>query len=180
MGALRRLVAAALLLALPALAWGQSQEAAAQIKAAYLYKFGAFVEWPQEAFADAQAPLVIGVLGAEAFAGALEQIVAGRKVHERPVALRRLGPQDALEGVHILFIGAAHDARIAAIAAAERGRPLLIVSESESATERGSMINFVIAQNRVRFDVAPAPAEAVGLRISARLLTVARRVKGVS
>ena len=166
----------ALLLALPGLAWSQSEAAVVQIKAAYLYKFGGFVEWPDGTFGSAAAPLVIGVIGAEPLAAELEQIAAGRRVQERPVEVRRLRPGEPLEGLHVLFIGAAHNARLAEIAAAGRGRPVLIVSESESATGRGSMINFVVAQNRVRFDVALAPAEAGGLKISARLLGVARRV----
>lgn len=153
-----------------------AQPGALGIKAAYLYKFGGFIEWPEGAFAAPGAPLVIGVLGAEALAGELEQAVAGRKVQERPVAVRRLRPGERIEGVHVLFVGAAQDARLAEVAAGLRGRPVLVVSESESATGRGSMINFVVADNRVRFDVALAGAEAGHLKISARLLSVARRV----
>ncbi len=170
--------AAATLLALAGGAWGQADSAVVQIKAAYLYKFGGFVEWPEGAFAGPAAPVVIGVVGAEALAAELEQVVAGRKVQERPVAVRRLRAGESMAGLHILFIGDAQNARLAEIAAASRGQPVLVVSESESATGRGSMINFVTAQNRVRFDVALAPAEAGRLKISARLLTVARRVTG--
>lgn len=153
-----------------------AQPAELGIKAAYLYKFGGFVEWPQGAFAAPAAPLVIGVLGADALADELDQAVAGRRVQERPVAVRRLRPGERIEGVHVLFVGAAQDARLAEVAAGVRGRPVLVVGESESATGRGAMINFVVAQNRVRFDVALPAAEAGGLKISARLLGVARRV----
>ena len=153
-----------------------AQPAELGIKAAYLYKFGGFVEWPDGAFAAPAAPLVIGMLGADALADELEQAVAGRRVRERPVAVRRLRPGERIEGVHVLFIGAAQDARLREITAAARGQAVLIVTESESATGRGSMINFVVADNRVRFDVALPAAEAGHLKISARLLSVARRV----
>lgn len=174
---MRRLAAIVALAALAAAAWAQT-DAVVQIKAAYLYKFGGFVEWPEGAFAGPAAPIVIGVLGAEALAAELEQVVLGRKVQERPVAVRRMRAGEPVAGVHIFFIGDAQNARLAEIAAAARGQPVLVVSESESATGRGSMINFVTAENKVRFDVALAPAEAGRLKISARLLTVARRVTG--
>jgi hypothetical protein len=165
----------ALVLAL-ALAPAQAQDGSVRIKAAFLYKFGGFVEWPDSAFSGPQAPFVIGVIGGDAFAAELEDVTVGRRVHERAVAVRRLGAGEPPRGVHVLFIGASHDARLAELAAAARGQPVLIVTESLSSTERGSMINFVLAENKVRFDVALPPAEAGNLRISARLLSVARRV----
>ena len=172
---------AAALACAAALALAQAQdEAQVRIKAAFLYKFGGFVEWPEAAFAGPQAPLVIGTLGADALADELERVTAGRRVQDRPVTVRRLRPGEKPEGVQVLFIGESQNARLAQIAAAVRGEPVLVVTESASATSRGSMINFVVEENRVRFDVALAPAEAGHLRISARLLGVARRVMGLS
>jgi hypothetical protein len=179
MAALTRLALAAALACATAFAFAQA-DAQVRIKAAFLYKFGGFIEWPDTAFAGPRAPLVIATLDADALADELERVTAGRRVQDRPVAVRRLRPGEAPEGVHVLFIGDAQNARLAEIAAAVRGEPVLIVSESPSATARGSMINFVVEENRIRFDVAVAPAEAGRLKISARLLGVARRVLGLS
>src|SRR4051812_41660874 len=77
-----------------------------QVKAAYLYKFAGFVEWPEGAFARPDAPLVIGVAGNSELADAAEQIVAGRSVNGHPLVVRRLRRGDSLDGLHILFVGA--------------------------------------------------------------------------
>lgn len=165
-----------------AFAWAAAASAQPEgelrIKAAYVYKLAGFVEWPESAFAGAGAPFVIGVAGSETFAAELEDATGGRTMQNRKVEVRRIARGAPVQGAHILFIADAENARIADIAAAVRGQPILIVTESESATTRGSMINFIVADNKVRFDVAPAPAEKGRLRISARLLTVARRVIG--
>jgi len=147
-----------------------------QIKAAFLYKFGDFVQWPPAAFARPDSPFVIGVLGAEDVAAALDGLVADRTLQGRPIAVRRLRRGDGPAGLHVLFIGQAESARMAETLALARGHPLLIVTESENALAAGSMINFVPEENRVRFDVALAAAEREQLKISARLLSVARRV----
>jgi len=169
--------AAALLLACgPVLAQVEPERAEAQIKAAFLYKFGGFIEWPPRAFARPDASFTIGVIGAEAIAAELEQLTAGRTVQDRPVVVRRLKPADALSGVQVLFVGRAESARLGEVLDAARSEPLLIVTESADALAKGSTINFVQEANRVRFDVALAQAERASLRISARLLAVARKV----
>jgi hypothetical protein len=173
---IRRLCAMlALVLALPAPA--QADRAAEiQIKAAFLYKFGAFVEWPPAAFEGPEGPFTIGVLGADALAGELEQITAGRTVHGRRVAVRTLRRGESLAGLHVLFVGQLEGARLAEILQGARGQALLVVTESEGALSQGSMINFVAVEDKVRFDVALPQAERGQLRISSRLLTVARKV----
>lgn len=159
-----------------ALAQPQTRLAEAQIKAAFLYKFGGFVEWPERAFARADAPFTIGVVGSDAVAAELRQVVTGRTVHQRPIAVRNLRRGEPLSGLHILFVGQSEAARLPEILAAAKGQPVLVVTESEDALAHGSMINFVAVDDRVRFDVALPPAERGQLKISARLLTVARKV----
>lgn len=153
-----------------------AQYAESRIKAAFLYKFGGFIEWPAGSFPGPDASFVIGVLGDDAVAAELEELAAGRAMQERRLVVRRLREGEPLEGVQMLFVGDAQNARLAGIAVANEGRPVLIVSESESATTRGSMINFVREEDKIRFDIAPDAAERRHIRISARLLTVARRV----
>lgn len=167
---------AALLLALPALTAAQADREV-QVKAAFLYKFGDFVEWPAAAFAGPDGVFVIGVVGADGVAEELEKVVTGRTVQERAVVVRRLRRGEPLGRLHVLFVGQAEAARLPDLAAAAQGQPVLVVSESENATARGSMINFVSDEGRVRFDVALPSAERGNLKISARLLSVARRVQ---
>lgn len=147
-----------------------------QIKAAYLYKFLGFIEWPPQAFSRADAPLVIGVLGANPLADELAQVVATRQASGRPVAVRRLKPGDATAELHVLFVARGEAARLPALVAAAREHPMLIVTEADDAMPAGSAINFVVVEDKVRFDVALPAAEKANLRISARLLTVARKV----
>jgi hypothetical protein len=175
-----RLAAAALLLALAlpgAVAVAQSDTAAEyRVKAAFLYKFPVFVEWPTGVLARRDEPFAIGVLSADTLADELARLVAGRTVNGHPVAVRRLKPGDPLEGVHMLFVGRSDPRRLAEILAPARGRPTLIVTESADGLAAGSAINFVVIDDKVRFDVALPSAERGELRISARLLAVARKV----
>jgi len=158
----------------PAQADAQADEY--RVKAAFLYKFGSYIEWPSGAFARTDTPVTIGVMGADALADELEQIVAGRTINGRPVTVRKLRPGEAVARLHVLFVGRSDSSRLADILAAAKGQPLLTVTESEEALELGSMINFVVVEDKVRFDIAPPPSESSNLKISARLLGVARKV----
>jgi hypothetical protein len=158
----------------PAQADAQADEY--RLKAAFLYKFGGYVEWPDRSFARADSPVAIGVMGADALADELAQIVPGRNVNGRPVLVRKLRPGDPIAGLHVLFIGRAHGGRLGEILSAARGQALLTVTESEEGLELGSMINFVVVEDKVRFDIAPPPSESSNLKISARLLGVARKI----
>jgi len=170
------LLAAAAAVAAPRPARADAQADEYRVKAAFLYKFGAYVEWPDRAFAQADSPVLIGVIGADALADELSQIVAGRSVNGRPVSVRKLRAGDPIAGLHVLFIGRADGAHLGEVLAAAKGRPLLTVTESERALELGSVINFVLVEDKVRFDIALTPADLGSLKISARLLAVARKV----
>ncbi len=152
-----------------------------QVKAAYLYKFAGFVEWPEGSFARPDAPMVIAVAGNELLAAQLERTVAGRTVNGHPVQIRRVQAGADLTGAHILFVDAllARDA-IAGLLAAARGHAVLTVSDSAQAPSSGVMINFVIEGERLRFDVALREVGPSKLKISARMLAVAHRVEGAS
>ena len=158
--------------------WAQSSPQAAeyQVKAAFLFKFLGFVEWPPQAFVDADSPLVIGVLGADALAEELVAAVAGRIVHGHPVAVRKVRPRESVAGLHMLFVGRPDSGSVVDLLDSAKGQPLLTVTESDEAFADGSAINFVVVENKVRFDVALGPAAQSHLKISSRLLAVARRV----
>jgi hypothetical protein len=166
----------ALLLACSWLARAERADATeASVKAAFLYKFAGYIEWPPEALAPG-APFVIAVLGSDAVADELAQIVPGRSVAGHPVVLKRLAEGESPRGVHLLFVGGADPGRhAAAIAAAQKGGAL-VVTESERGLAAGAAINFVPSNERIGFEVSLESAQKSGLRISSRMLAVARRV----
>jgi hypothetical protein len=147
-----------------------------QVKAAYLYKFAAYVEWPEASFPRPDAPITIGVLGAEALAGDLVQLVAGRTANNRVITAKRLRPGDALSGVNILFVGKEETGRLAQLVPLARPHGVLIVTESQGALTLGSVINFTLVDRRVRFEISLGSAEKSSLKLSSRLLAVAQQV----
>ncbi|HEY2345992.1 MAG TPA: YfiR family protein [Xanthomonadaceae bacterium] len=149
-----------------------------RIKAAFLFKFGNYVEWPSGAFASASSPLTIGVVDADELADELTTIVAGRNVDGHAVVVRRMREGDPVAGLHILFVGKASDGKLAQILSPTKGSATLAVTEADGALDLGSTINFVIVDGKVRFDVALQSAQAGSLKISSRLLAVARKVTG--
>ena len=154
----------------------QAPAAEYQVKAAFLYKFLSFVDWPADVFERPDSPLVIGVLGADSLADELTAVVAERTAHGRRVAARKLRPGEPVTGLHVLFVGRTDSGRLPGLLDSAKGQPLLTVTESDEAFARGSAINFVLVDNKVRFDVAPRAAELGNLKISSRLLGVARKV----
>lgn len=157
---------------------GQSEVIEHQVKAAFLYKFGAYVEWPEQTFAQANSPVIIGIMGSDTVADELAQMSSGRSINGRPVNVKRLHQGDAITGLHILFIARTDPSRMAAALASAKGLPLLVVTETDPPLMAGGVINFVIDGAKVRFDVALRSAEANNIKLSARLLTVARKVIG--
>lgn len=142
------------------------------VKAAFLFHFGSYVEWPAQ---DMDESLTIGILGADAVASELAQLVPGRKVGSRPVDVRVLDPEDDPRGVEILYVGRSA-ARSARVLSAARALPILLVTDAFDGLEAGGMINFVLVGNHVRFEISRSAAERAGLRLSSRLLAVALRV----
>lgn len=159
----------------PAQAQGSSEYA---VKAAFLYNFTKFVEWPSGAFGESSAPLIVGVLGQDPFGGALDQILQGKTVNGRPVLIQRLTWGQNLRACHILFICQSERKRLAQILSSLRGMSVLTISEIAQFNQQGGIINFVIDQNKVRFEINMAAAEQGGLKISSRLLSLAKAAKG--
>ena len=166
-----RLVVAVAFLAGRGLAQGDNPEY--EVKAAYLYNFAKLVDWP----APARGPLVIGVYGEDPFGGALHRAVDGKNIDGRPLVVQRLSRLDQLKGCHILFIGLSERRHWRAVLSAVQGEAVLTVGESEGFLDAGGKVNFTVEQNRVRFDINLQAAREAGLRISARVLHLARVVK---
>jgi YfiR/HmsC-like len=147
------------------------------IKAAYLYKFADYVEWPESAMRDRRAPLTIGVIGADSLADELEEMTRGRTAHGRPIEVKRITAEDPLRGLHVLFVSAAGSADLRDLTMAARQHSVLLVTESGDALEVGSIINFRPVDQRIRFEVSLDSADRSHLKLSARLLAVALHVE---
>jgi hypothetical protein len=144
-----------------------------RIKAAFLVRFAQFVEWPQEQPAGA---LVITIAGSDAVHAGLVQLLSDRGAQGRPIVVRQLKSAEDLADTHIFFVGAAAKPRIDQLVASVGTRPILVVSDTPDALERGSMINFVTVDRRIRFEIALENAEKAGLTLSSRLLSIATRI----
>jgi len=153
-----------------------SQGIERRVKAAFLYKFLGYAEFPPGAFVDAASPVTIGVLGADDLAAELARIVSGRTVNNRPVVVRMLRESELGTPVHLLFIGGLDAGRVGRMVRGA-GNAMLVVTECDGGLQQGSAINFRIVDERVRFDVALDAAERNGIKLSSRLLTVANRVQ---
>ena len=147
------------------------------IKAAYLYQFARYVEWPPGAFANENAPLIIGVLGTDPFDGILETIARTKRIEGRPIVVRRIASTADYTPCHILFICSSigPEERTAVIQKA-RGSPVLLVGEEPGFAEQGGTINFFMDQNKIRFEINAEAAKQDRLKISSKLLSLAKIV----
>ena len=149
-----------------------------RVKAALLYRFLNYVEWQEPLQPAANAPFTIAVVGADPLAAELAEFAAGRAVQNHPLAVRTLRATDPVREAHVVFVGRGETSNLAAIA---RGAPnALIVTESDDGLAQGAVINFRLVDGQVRFDVALDAAKRRGLRLSARLLSVAYSIQGAS
>lgn len=146
-----------------------------QLKAAFLYNFAKLVEWPAEAFADTDAPFIIGVLGRDPFGVALASL-AGKTVRGRKVVIKRFERAQDLASSHVLFISASERARLTQIVQSLKGSSVLTVGEISRFAQRGGIIHFIRRRNKIRFAINVAAAERAGLKISLRLLKQAKVV----
>jgi len=164
---------ALLIVLAPGIAQAESVEYA--VKAAYLYKFGIYVEWPAGAFSSPTAPLVLCVAGEDPFGPTLDAAVRGQHIDRHPIEVRRLKAVGRDSGCHILYLGFGDTQRTSQAEAALKGTPVLTVGDAR--TGGGGIITFVISDNRVRFDIDEEAAARSGLIISSKLLSLALNVK---
>ena len=169
-------VAAPLLASLPAVAQGNTVSLERKVKAAFLYKFLGYTEFPAAALGEPGMPIVIGVVDADDLAAELARIVNGRTVMSRPITVKVLREQEPPGTVHLLFVGGNDLARVRHVLRWARPSPMLLVSEAEGGLRQGSVINFRIVDERVRFDVSLDAADKHSVKLSSRLLTVAHQV----
>jgi len=148
-----------------------------QVKAAFLYNFAKFVEWPPGTFASPSDPIGICIAGVNPFGSMLDTMVQGKKMGERVFLVRRMPDTQEAKGCQILFIGGTEWKTVHALLDALKGAAILTVGETEDFTAAGGMIAFQLAGPRVRIQIDLETAEHSRLKISSKLLSLAQIVK---
>jgi len=174
----RRIISLSLIWLLVVGAAGRAQEAKPteyQIKAAFLFNFAKFVQWPSAAFSGQTSPLVIGILGENPFHDDLARMIQNKSVDEHPLSVMEFhSPTDATH-CHILFISNSERNRLPEIIKSLKGTSVLTVGEMAHFTESGGMINFFMDSTKIRFEINNEAAANAGLKISSKLLALAVR-----
>ena len=153
------------------------------VKAAFLYNFAKFVDWPAESFLNPTGPLTICVLGEDPFDRALDEFVAGKTIGGRPFAVRRVSDFRQTGACQMLFVGSSANKRALSFLAADRQPGVLTVGDTELAASEGLIIRFTMVNGRVHFEIDAPAASRAGLHISAKLLSLAqadRRPEGIA
>jgi hypothetical protein len=149
-----------------------------QVKAAFLYNFARFVEWPPEAQRDPGAPFLIAVLGHDPFGAVLDETVAGKTVAGRPIKVRRVPRVEDARDAQIVFVSPSERPNLATILKALDRPGVLTVGDTDGFAMRGGAINFTVQARKVRFEINPVVAEQAGLKMSSQLLKLATLVVG--
>ena len=145
------------------------------VKAAYLFNFAKFVEWPVDAFKRPEDPIAICVLGQNPFGSALEDVVRGKTVANRTFAVRGISNAQQASNCQIVFVSASERKHFRFLLDGLKERSILTVGEGDDFTANGGIINFKLKDARVRIEIDPGAAGRAGLRISSKLLSLAER-----
>jgi hypothetical protein len=144
-----------------------------QVKAAFLFNFAKFVDWPARKFTEADSPLIIGIVGSDPFGGLLEEAVQDKRINDRTVTVRHIGSMEELRKCHIIFVSRSEAERLGPILAEVRGDNVLTVGETDKFISHGGMINFVMVGDTVHFQINDSAARHAGLKISSKLSSLA-------
>jgi len=154
------------------------------IKAGFIYNFASLVQWPSTSFSQADSPIVIAVLGEERFGTTLDRVLQGKKIDGRPFIVKYFRSTSELvksvgkpKECQILYVSSSAMPHLSEAIQAVRGMPVLTIGEMPGFAKSGGMINFVLEDNRVRFEVNVKAAKDADLNISSRLLALARIVQ---
>jgi hypothetical protein len=148
-----------------------------QVKAAYVYNFAKFVDWPPQTFESAAQPLVFCVLGQSAVSDPLRAALEGRVVDQRPLVFRLLTDVKEARKCHVLFVSPGDKKSLRQTLDGVRSLPILTAGETDDFTNQGGMVRFVLEGGRVRLEFNLDAAESAKLRISSKLLSLAKTVR---
>ncbi len=159
------------------LAHAQSKEISEyEIKAAFLYNFAKFIEWPEEMFADTDSPFIFGILGDDPFGQVLEQTIGSKFIQGRSLEIVRFKQYEEIKYCHILFINFSEYGHIKEIFKHIDLLGILTIGDEEGFAEQGGIINFYMEDDKVCLCINPNAAERARLKISSKLLNVAQIV----
>ncbi len=153
---------------------GQTIDREYKLKAAYLYKFATYIEWPERAFQDADSPFVIGVLGPDLVGGDLRKIAKVKRIAGRRIEVRNYEQPQEIGQCHILFLpkGLADGKQRVAVKSLS-GRHILFVGEDADFLKHGGVVDFVVRENRIQIHISQPAYEREELEVSAQLLRIA-------
>jgi len=162
-----------------ALAAGRAGDASLeyQVKAAFIFNFTQFIQWPAAAFAAEDAPFIIATVGDDPSGGAIDQAVAGKKVEKHPVVVKHFADAAHIGECHVLFVPASQDANLPQIMKEVGAKAVLTVGETDAFPKAGGEARFYLDDGKVRFEINPDAAAKAGLKVSAKLLSLARIYK---
>jgi hypothetical protein len=167
----------AILLSICVLARGEEPSREYGLKAAFIYNFAQFTVWPDSAFSAADAPFIVAVIGTDPFGDALQAVMEGKKIGNHPVLINHLKSDDEIKGCHLLFVPASQQDKYDSIFKAVADLPILTVGETQDILPAGGAIRFLIEDNKIRFEVNLDSAKKAGLKISSKLLSLAKIYK---
>ena len=147
-----------------------------EIKAAFLLNFAKFVDWPASSFADRDSPMVIAVLGSDPFGSVLDNTLRNEKVKGRKLVVKRSNQLSDLKGCHILFVSSSEHSRLGSIIQEVKDQPVLTVGDVAGFADRGGIVNFILRDRKIGFEINTSAADKAGLKISSQLLKLARIV----
>ncbi len=148
-----------------------------EIKAAFLYNFARYVEWPDDAVKEPRDAFVVSILGEDPFGGVLDRIAERKTVQDKRIVVRRLKSMADYTPCHLLFIASSEEARLAEVADRLKAAPVLTVGDGAGWARRGTVMSFTMEERKVRFEANLEAAKRTGLKISSQLLRLARIVK---
>ncbi len=149
-----------------------------EVKAAFLFHFAQFVEWPEAAFKDSSSPLTYCTIGDDPFHGALETTLSGKAIGARSFRVLHFKQPQEIQGCQVLFIGAEEKRLLPPILAGSKDDSVLIVGDSEHFAKDGGMIGFLLEENKIRFEINLEATKKAKLKISSKLLALAKTVIG--
>jgi hypothetical protein len=149
------------------------------VKAVFLLRFAAFVEWPPESFASPTSSMTICLTGPSSMTGKVRRAAEGERLAGRGIQVRELPSGSPTNSCHVIYVGDGGDRRAAQILSDARSAQALIVTDARNGEQRGT-IHFVVVNSRIRFHIDRGRAEEAGLRLSARLLDVALTVQNAA
>lgn len=147
-----------------------------QVKAAFLFNFSQFTEWPASAFSSPKAPLVIGILGEDPFGNYLDELVKEEMINGRPLSIQRFQDTQEIKNCHILFIKVLKPIRQQDIINDLKGKNILTVGEDPDFIKDGGMVRFVTINNKIQFQINPEATKKENITISSKLLRLAEIV----